>query len=315
MKLSQCAAFVAVVDTGSFTGAARALGISQSAVSHAIAGLEAELGVGLMHRDRKGIELTDSGHRVLTHARAVMLHSEQMRNVAGSAAREPSGRIRIGTSQSFACRLLPALMTEFRGRYPELEIELKEGPDLRISEWLRGYAVDVGIVTLPKRDLKTHPLLEDQLYAVLPARHRLRSAAGVRILQLADEPLLMPHGDTEGLVRSLFRAVGLEPNVSYRVQNLNTLLAMVAEGHGVTVLPSLAMLPMSPALRAVPLAPAVRRKLAIGISPLVRNFQAVSAFVSTARALAGNRDWTLPPGTVGVGPQNTARPMGVVRVP
>ncbi|MBO0652488.1 LysR family transcriptional regulator [Streptomyces triculaminicus] len=301
MKLSQCAAFAAIIDTGSFTAAARALDISQSAVSHAISSLEKELGVGLMKRDRTGIELTETGRRVLAHTRAVLMHSEQMRHAANSAPEDLRGRIRIGTSQSFACRLLPALMTALRTRHPQLEIELRDGPDMQIADWLRGYAIDVGIVTLPKKDLSTIPLLQDRMYAVLPAAHRLaqNAGAGLRVQQLSTEPLLLPVGGMEAMVRAMFRTVGLEPHIAYRVQDVNALLAMVAGGHGITVLPSLAMPVMPAGLRVVPLTPAVSRKLAIAMSPRAKNSRAVAAFISVAQTLANREDWTQPPSRTG----------------
>ncbi|GHG60032.1 LysR family transcriptional regulator [Streptomyces griseocarneus] len=299
MKLSQCAAFAAIIDTGSFTAAARALDISQSAVSHAISSLEKELGVGLMKRDRTGIELTETGRRVLAHTRAVLMHSEQMRHAANNSPADLRGRIRIGTSQSFACRLLPALMTALRTRHPQLEIELRDGPDMQIADWLRGYAIDVGIVTLPKKELSTIPLLQDRMYAVLPTGHRLAQNAGLRVQQLSTEPLLLPVGGMEAMVRAMFRTVGLEPDIAYRVQDVNALLAMVAGGHGITVLPSLAMPVMPAGLRVVPLTPTVSRKLAIGMSPRSNNSRAVAAFISVAQTLANREDWTLPPSRTG----------------
>ena len=299
MKLSQCSAFVAIADSGTFTKAAASLGISQSAVSHAIAGLEAELGVALMKRDRSGVEITEIGQRVLAHARSLLLHSEQMRQEAAADRDDLGGRIRIGTSQSFACRLLPALMTHFRGKFPGLEIQLRDGYDGQIADYLHKSAVDVGIVTLPKPGIKTFPLLEDQLYALLPERHRLASAPEVHIRQLADEPLMLPAGTTERTVRSLFRASGLEPRIAHCVHDLNTVLAMVSEGHGVSALPSLAMPSVSEGVVAVPLSPQVRRRLGIGVSARAKNLSAVAAFIAAAQAMAASRDWLLPPGVIG----------------
>ena len=302
MKLSQCEAFVAIADTGSFTRAAQALRISQSAVSHAISGLEAELGVALMKRDRSGIEFTDVGRRVLDHARAVVQHAEQMRQEAESARHGIAGTIRIGTSQSFAARLLPRLITEFRSRFPGLQIALREGPDRQIAEWLHGHAVDVGIVTLPKKNLTTVPLLQDEMYAVVPRGHPLAGNDSVRVAQLADVPLVLPVGAVEPMLLAMFRTVGLEPVVAFRVNDLNALLAMVAEGHGVTVLPALALPPLSTQLRLLPFDPPVTRRIAIGIRTGAQGSPAVEAFVSTAQALVRDDDRTRLPPVAGASP-------------
>lgn len=291
MKISQCAAFAAVVDTNSFTGAARALAVSQSAISHSISGLEAELGVALMRRDRSGVELTDVGERVLPHARAVLVHSQQMRDKAGMARSGTANTIRIGTSQSFATRLLPRLMTDLQAHVPQLEVSLREGDDAQIAEWLHGQAIDVGIVTLPKEHLMTVPLLQDEMYVVLPQEHRLASRASLTLAQLAGEPLVMPAGAVEPTLRGLFRNAGLDLTVAHRVRDLNALMALVAESLGVTILPALALPTLPPGLRIVPLTPAITRDVAIGVHPVARSSPAVTAFIAAARKLARRNDW------------------------
>ncbi|WP_441250129.1 LysR family transcriptional regulator [Kitasatospora sp. McL0602] len=296
MKLSQCSVFVAIADTGSFTNAAKALMISQSAVSHSIAGLEATLGVALMKRDRGGVELTEVGRRVLTHARAVLLHAEQMRQEAGGLLTDLGGTIRIGTSQSFAARLLPRLMTDYRSRLPHVEISLREGTDKQITEWLRSYSIDVGIVTLPKENLTTIPLMRDEMFAVLPDSHPLAGSTVLGVHELLDEEFVMPVGAIEPILRTVFRTVGREPVVSYRVHDVNALLAMVAEGHGVTVVPELALPAVTPdSLRVIPFGPRVYRHLGIGIRTVARNSPTVAAFVTAAQALAREQQSELQP--------------------
>jgi DNA-binding transcriptional LysR family regulator len=294
MKLSQCSALVAITDSGSFTKAARVLGISQSAVSHAIAGLEAELGCALMQRDRAGVRLTDAGRNIVVHARVMVEHAEQIRHVAGTARTGLCGMIRFATSQSFATRLLPTLMSQFRARFPHEKIELREGSDQQIAEWLRGHAVDIGVVTLPKADLTTVPLLRDEMYVLLATGHPLAAAPSVHIDQLAEELLLMPVGGVEPVLRAALRIVGLEPSVAYRMRDLNALLAMVAEGLGITVLPALA-LPLAPrGVKIVPLTPTVTRQVALGVHDMAQGLPAVTAFIGIARELGRHGDWRLP---------------------
>lgn len=290
LKLAQCAAFVAVADSGSFTKAAKALGVGQSAVSHAIAGLESQLDVALMTRDRNGVELTEVGRRVLRHARTLIQQAELMRHEVNVPRTGFGGELRCGTSQSFAARLLPRLLTAFRAHRPDLRIVLREGTDAQIAEWLRGYAIDVGIVMLPKRDLTTVPLLQDEMYAVLPDGHPLAAGGAVSVAQIAAHPLVMPVGGVEPMVRAVFRAAGREPAVAFRVRDLTALLAMVEEGIGITILPELALPGALPGLRVLPLDPPVVRHLAIGVRTAARHSPAVEAFVATARELAGGGD-------------------------
>ncbi|MFI9236583.1 LysR family transcriptional regulator [Streptomyces cinnamoneus] len=291
MKLSQLAAFVAIADTGSFTKAAEKLGVTQSAVSHAMASLEAELRVGIMTRDRGGVDLTRAGQRIIDHARSALRNVEQIRLDAQSTPRVTDHRIVIGTSQSFSLQLLPRLISEFRSRFQNLEIVLREGNDTSIADMVQERMVDVGIVTLPKTHLRTYPLLQDEMRVVLPERHRWAPSSSLTVRRLAEEEILLPADGVEPTLRELFQAAGSRLRVTHRIQDLQVLLSMVAAGIGVTVLPSLALPAVLPDLRTVPFEPAVRRQLGIAVRGTPEQSSAVMAFVTTAQALARGSDW------------------------
>ncbi|MFF7727246.1 LysR family transcriptional regulator [Streptomyces sp. NPDC008001] len=290
MKLSQLAAFVAIADTGSFTKAATELGVTQSAVSHAIASLEAELCVGIMRRDRSGVDLTDAGRRILEHARSALTHTERIRIEASAPAAGASRRLLVGTSQSFSTRLLPRLIAEFRTRFRDVEIVLYEGDDRRIAEMLAQRSVDVGIVTLPKSDFLTYPLLADEMCVVVPRGHELAGETSLPVWRLAGQDIVLPTEGVEPTLRALFASAGTRLDVLHRIRDLHVLLSMVGEGLGVTVLPSLA-LPATPAdLVAIPFAPAVTRHLAIGVREAPDECSPAMAFIRAAQTLARSRD-------------------------
>lgn len=289
LKLTQFAALVAVADNGGFTRAAGALGVSQSAVSHAVTGLEEELGCTLLHRDRTGVRLTDVGHEVLAHARAVLSHADRVQDLARASREGLRGTVRFATSQSFGLHLLPALISRFRERCPHQELELREGSDQQIAQWVRGQVVDVGVVTLPKNDLVTVPLWKDELRLLLADGHRLASATAVPVDLLADEPLLMPVGGVEPVVRAALRVAGYEPSVTHRLRDLNSLLAMVSEGLGVTVLPTSALSALPFGVTSVGLSPEVSRQVALATRTGAGNPAAVRALVAIARELAALR--------------------------
>ncbi|MFH9075233.1 LysR family transcriptional regulator [Streptomyces alboflavus] len=286
MKFSQLAAFVAIADHGSFTKAADSLGVTQSAVSHAIAGLEAELRVGVMRRDRSGVDLTEAGSRILEHARSVLASTERIKLEASAAHTTAEGRLLIGISQSFSLELLPRLIADFRARHPSLEIGLREGNDRRIAEMLYEHTIDVGIVTLPKYNLTTYPLLRDEMCVVVPGHHHLASVARLPVWRLAEEDLIIPADGVEPTLRLLFQAAGARLRVAHRIQDLHVVLSMVAEGLGVTVLPSLAIPSSRQDLVAVPFEPAVRRHIAIGVSAEPDERSLTMEFIRSAQALA-----------------------------
>lgn len=286
VTLQQLRVLVAVAEVGGFTKAAGTLRMTQPGVSHTIAGLEAELGAPLVERDRGGVRPTEVGERVLVHAREILGMVERIGYEASGEKELKTGKLRIGSFPSAASRILPALMGAFNDRYPGIEVTLVEGTDQDVLEYIRSRAVDVGFVTLPAGELEIVPVAEDQLLAVLPGWHPLADAVTVGIERLVEEPFVMSKGGCEPLISSAFRSAGCRPSTRFEVQDMSTILAMVSEGLGVTVVPELA-LPRHPEsledLRTVPLDPPVQRCLALATRSLDTASPAATAFVNLAR--------------------------------
>jgi len=142
-------ALMSAVELGSLTRAAEALGCTQSAVSHAIASLESELGFRLLRRARSGIRLTDEGERLLPAVRSLLSASEQLEQTAASIRGLDQGTVRIGAFTSVAVHWLPAVLKEFQRDYPHVSFRLLNGDYHDVSEWLSDGSVDIGFVALP----------------------------------------------------------------------------------------------------------------------------------------------------------------------
>ncbi len=290
MTLTQLQVFLAVVEAGGFTAAAEACHMTQSAVSHAIAGLERELGVALLERTRAGAALTEAGVRVVPHARRVLDHTERIRQEAAAAVGLTAGKLRVGSLPSVATRLLPGIIGAFQRRYPGIDLTLLEGTDQEVHAWIAGGVVDVGVVTLPTADVDAVPLAADDMRAVVPAAHPLAARPTVRPGQLAADPFVLSKGGCEPLIRSIFRAAGASPRVHYEAGDMGAVLALVREGLGVTIVPALA-LPSSPeGVRVLPLDPPVRRRLALATRASAGASPATAAFIQHARAMALTKD-------------------------
>jgi len=292
MTLTQLQVFLAVVEAGSFTAAADASHMTQSAISHAIAALEAELGVALLERTRAGALLTEAGARVVPHARRVLDHTECIRQEAAAAVGLMTGKLRVGSLPSVAARLLPGIIGAFRRRYPGIGLALLEGTDQEVHAWIASGAVDVGVVTLPTSDVDAVPLTIDDMHAVVPAAHPLADCSAMRPEHLAADPFVLSKGGCEPLIRSIFQATGAPPRVHYEANDMGAVLALVREGLGVTIVPALA-LPTSPeGIRIMPLDPPVRRRLALATRTLTEASPATAAFIQHACAsvMAKERD-------------------------
>ena len=282
MNLMQLRLLVAIVETGSFTAAAAAFRMTQSAVSHAIAGLERELGVVLLDRTRQGIAVTEAGEHALAHARAILAHLEELQDEVAASSRLAGGKIRIGSFPSVTAGILPGILGPFHRRYPGVETVVLEGSDAEVVEWIRSRAVDVGVVTLPADGLDAMPLAVDRMLAVVPSAHPFADLPMIRAADLADEPFIMSTAGCEPLILACFRDAGCLPRVRFRVGDVNAILAMVREGLGVTIIPELAV-PPAEGLCALPLDPPAMRHLGFAVRSLAGASPAVRAFLEQAR--------------------------------
>ncbi len=122
--LSYIETFSAVVENGSFTAAAQALGISKPVVSKQVSLLEQQLGVQLLHRTTRRLHLTEAGEVFASYARRIMLEAREAEQSVLPLQSEPQGRLRISVPESLAISLLPALLQNFQQKYPKLELDV-----------------------------------------------------------------------------------------------------------------------------------------------------------------------------------------------
>ena len=265
MTLTQLEIYRAVVEQGSFTAAARRLGITQSAVSHAIAGLEAELGVPLIERSRGAFALTDIGETVQTRVQELLALGQLIRQESAAARGLRQGRLNLGSfGASASLRLLPNLIAGFQARYPGIEVHVEEGIDAEVLEWIHERRVDIGFVVLPNEELETVHVATDQLVALIPEAHPLAKRGPLRAGEFLEAPFIMTSGGSGPLVEALFEAAGIQPRVRFRIQQISSILSLVRRGLGVSIVAELALPEDLSGVVAVPLKP--RRTRAIGLA-------------------------------------------------
>jgi LysR family hydrogen peroxide-inducible transcriptional activator len=245
MELHQLRYFVAVAETGSFTRAAEREGVTQPTLSEQIIRLEsAKHGIGQRLFDRLGrkVVLTDAGQVLLSHAQAILAAvSEAERAVRDSGE---GGRLRIGAIPTVAPFLLPRVISRFRKQHPTVQLQLKEDLTERLLADILAGELDLALMALPIRDERLHveKLFSEPLVMALPPKHRLVAKTEVKLGDVVDEPFILLDdvhcfGDQ---VLSLCHRGGLEPRVVCRGEQIVTLLAMVAAGQGVSVVPEMA---------------------------------------------------------------------------
>jgi DNA-binding transcriptional LysR family regulator len=289
MNLAQLRAFTGVAHAGSVSDAALQLGLTQSAVSHALASLEREIGARLIVRDRAGCLLTDLGSRVLPDATEALRHADRIAELAAAESGLRQGRLRVGIIPSASSVLMP-LIAQFRRRYPGVTVAVFEGTDQEVSDWIERRTVDLGVVTGPRPDLETVPLAEEEMLAVVPSGHRLAGRAGITVADLAGEPFLLSAGGCEPVIRRIHERHRIPLVPASQVTDMATLLAMVREGLGVSIIPALSLGTSHDGITALPLRPRAPRTLLLSTRD--------AALSPATRALLSHvHDASLPPQT------------------
>ncbi|KIL25516.1 hypothetical protein C2W58_00580 [Bacillus pumilus] len=253
--------FLTVVECGSFTKAGEKLGLTQSGVSHNIAKLESELGVVLLRRNRNGLSLTDAGERVMPHIRQIVHHASLLEQEAALIQGMEVGSIKIGTFSSFSSKMLPQLIHRFTKGYPNIQVELYEGGYEEIEEWIASGTVDVGFLTRPSREFETVPLFQDELVVLMQEDHRLNKKKVIEVDSLQDESFIMPKAGCDLLIKKLLKERGVKPQVLFEIGDNNTLISMVQEGLGVTIIPTLILPPQMSHTKVIRLETSVYREI------------------------------------------------------
>lgn len=282
MNITQLQILSAVVDTGSFTKAGDKLEITQSGISHAISSLEQELGVSLLVRERSGISLTESGERVLRHVRDILHRLDCIRDETESLSKLEKGKVRIGSFPSASSRIFPKILASFQRKYPKIEVILFEGTDQEILEWIGNRVVDVGFTTLPQVGLSTIPINKDRLFVVLTENHALGEEDQIKIQNVIKEPFILSKGGCEPIIQEVFKNHKVSPDVKYEVKDMTTILAMVQEGIGWTIVPEKALPNQLSCITAIPLYPPVWRQVGLAIQSKDKCSHAVQAFIKEA---------------------------------
>ncbi|QZP31299.1 LysR family transcriptional regulator [Pseudomonas sp. DR48] len=287
MTLTQLEIFSLVAELRGFTAAANRVGISQSAVSHALKSLEQELGVELFRRHQSQVELSDIGQQLLLRARAMLGLANTLRQEAADARGMKSGTLRIGSfGPTSSIKLLPTILQHYRSAHPGIEVHIDEGPDRQVIQWLEERRIDVGFVVLPEDRFDTFMLIEDQLVALLPHDHPLAGRDGLSLSDLCHDPFVLTEAGSSELVSRLFSAARLTPNIRYRCSQLLSTLDTVSRGDALTVVAE-GSLPDNSNDRYVkkPLSPAVTRRVGLAVLDQRQSSPATLAFIKLASGL------------------------------
>jgi DNA-binding transcriptional LysR family regulator len=240
--MKRYSAFIIIIETGSFTKAAEELGYTQSAISQMVRSLEEELSTKLLLRSRSGIALTPDGSALLPYIKKLYNSYRELMEKRKEMQGLQDGIIRIGTFTSVSCHWLPKLMKDFKEQYPSVHFELHQGEYTSIAQWVKEGSIDFGFVNpAAVSDLTTIPLGQDEMLAILPSNHPLVFHEKVSLEELSSEPFILLNEGELSEPLELFKQSNLQPNIQYRVIDDYTIMSMIENGLGISILPKLVL--------------------------------------------------------------------------
>ena len=242
MDIKQLDYFVHVADLGSFTKAASLLSVAQSALSHQVRQLEVELQQTLLYRNGRGVTPTDAGRRLLAHARGILMQTRRARDELSQSRDAAVGHVVLGLPPTLARALAVPLFKSFRSSFPNGTFGIVEGLSASVLEWLVEGRVDIGLVynPTPLPSIEIAPLHEVEMFLISSRiAGKGRRPKSVPLKELPSYPLILPSRPNANRMRieAQLAYLGLKPQIAFEIDGVTSILDLIREGYGHTVLP------------------------------------------------------------------------------
>ncbi len=240
-----------VAERGSFSAAADVLGMTQSAVSQHIAALEREIGIAVVRRNSRPVELTEAGGALIRHATGILARLDTAEQELGEIVERRRGRLRFGCFPTVLSTLMPAAFARFRRVHPDVSLTVVDDHLHRLVPRLENGELDLAVIydsdTVPGVGAGTFertPLLDDRFQAVVPATHPLARRRAIGLQDLRTESWIggAPSSGWYQIVRHACRQAGYSPRAGFASDDYIAVQALVAAGLGVSVIPGLAVI-------------------------------------------------------------------------
>lgn len=236
--------FIAVADELSFSRAAQRLHLSQPPLSYAIRQLEENLGVQLLRRSSRKVELTAAGAALHREARFLLQRNNELRALLAQIDAGLKGRVKIGFVGSMMYRGLPALIAESRQRYPDVEIVINEMNSAEMMDMVRHGGLDLGFIHANpiSSELESISLMSEPFLLCTPATHPAVSDQAVDLSTLAQDRFVFfaraASPSYYQLLLAICQEAGLMPNIAYEVRHWLSVVSLVSQGMGVAIVPA-----------------------------------------------------------------------------
>ncbi|MGE4550416.1 MAG: LysR family transcriptional regulator [Opitutales bacterium] len=236
----QLMAFELLADTGSFTGAAKSLFLTQSAVSHSMKTLENDLGCRLLRRHGKQVSLTDAGQHLLAATRPILRQMENARAELEGFERYGAGRLRIGTSPKSCQFFLPSILGRFKEEHPRCRFEVVDGNTPECIRMLRANEIDLAITLEPRKadEIEFLPWFSDELHLVVPPDHPWAKTGWMKKGEIHKQHFILPNKKsyTSLLIMDFLKREESRISSFVEMSNLEAIKELIKAGFGISFL-------------------------------------------------------------------------------
>ena len=241
MTLLTYQVFKTVADIGSFHKAADILGLTPSAISHAISSMESELGFSVLTRSKNGVTLTNYGEHLLPYVNAVLNSDESLQQFIAETNGLKTGKVKIGVFSSVCTNWLPNIMSSFEEKYPEIELEVFQGSYDDVVFWIKNGVVDLGFLSVSAaKDIPIKPLYKDPLLCVLPKGTK-HSKEYIEIEEMRNYQFVTQRECTDADIQNFLKENNLTVKSNYHVVDDLSTVRLVEQGFGICLMPELCM--------------------------------------------------------------------------
>lgn len=240
MTLLSYQVFMAVVEQESFQKAAQALQLTPSAISHAVAGMEAELGSPLFIRSKQGVYLTNYGKELFPYIKNVLNSDEYLHQAIAQFNGLQKGVVRIGTFSSACVEWMPSLLKNFEQEYPNVKLDIYQGTYNDVYQWLKDGVVDLGFLSESSvGELAWDPIYKDRIVCAVPKGYQTEKPGCVTIEELKHQRFVVQREGCDADVNNLITKYEIPADGGSRIVDDISAIALVMGGYGVYMVPEL----------------------------------------------------------------------------
>ena len=273
--------FLCVVEKGGLTAAASEMGCTQSNITHILKSMEEEFGFALLSRGRAGASLTPEGRALLSYIKELAGAEKRLRAAAEEIRRLGAGEIRLGAFTSVSVNWLPGIIGAYREKNPGVTFRLSGGDYQDIDTLLSEGALDVAFVTRDRvGGCRLTPLCPDPIMAVLPKDHPLAAGDSVKAEDLRSENIICLPERSDDDSRIVFERAGFAPNIRFTTGDDYAIIAMVAGGLGIGVMPRLLLTGRGDNVRILPIEPPASRTISLAVPERCAGSKTVTEFAA-----------------------------------